>query len=300
MKIRIGTRVSLLAMWQANYIKSRLEAAGAETEIVGMETKGDKVLDVALSKIGSKGVFTEELEEKLLNGEIHIAVHSAKDMQSSLAEDFELIAFTEREYPGDVLVADRALDLSAPITIGTSSVRRIAFFKKHYPHIKLVNMRGNLQTRIQKMRSGQCDGLALAYAGVHRMEYDELIVHRFPLDQFIPPVGQGTVTVEIAKNLDENIKTFVKNTCNDENTYKCLQAERAFLKEMNGGCSIPVFGHATLEGEEILFKGGITNLEGTEEVSMEFRGTDPILLGQHAAEQVLQNGGAEILKQIRA
>jgi hydroxymethylbilane synthase len=300
LKIKIGTRASQLALWQAHYIKDRLEAAGAETEIVAMETRGDKVLDVALSKIGSKGVFTEELEEKLLNGEIHIAVHSAKDMQSNLDDAFEIIAFTEREYPGDVLIADKALDLTQTLTIGTSSVRRVAYFKKYYPHITLVNMRGNLQTRIRKMRDGACDGLALAYAGVHRMEYDELIVHKFPLNECIPPVGQGTVAVEVAKILPEEIKNFVKNTCNDELTNKCLSAERSFLKEMNGGCSIPVFGHAQIIEGHLRFVGGITSLDGSERILVEKTGEDGECIGKEAAVDVLAQGGKRILENIRS
>lgn len=275
-------------------------AAGAETEIVAMETRGDKVLDVALSKIGSKGVFTEELEEKLLNGEIHIAVHSAKDMQSDLGSAFEIIAYTEREDPNDVLISDRPVDLSQPLVIGTSSVRRVAFFKRYYPHIQLVNMRGNLQTRLKKMREGQCDALALAYAGVNRMNYNELIVHRFPLNEFIPPVGQGTIAVEIASVLDVSVKKFVKDACNNAITEKCLLAERAFLKEMNGGCSIPVFGYARNTDDGVLFSGGITSLDGQSTIMVEQAGNVPAELGRSAALQVLENGGREILDQIRS
>ncbi len=299
MKIKIGTRASRLALWQAHYIQSRLEAAGAETEIVAMETHGDKVLDVALSKIGSKGVFTEELEEKLLNGDIQIAVHSAKDMQSDLGKDFELIAFTEREEPNDVLVSDGPVDLSQPLVIGTSSVRRVAFFKKYYPHIQLVNMRGNLQTRLKKMREGQCDALALAYAGVNRLNYNELIAHRFPLHEFVPPVGQGTIAVEISCHLDEEIKNFVKTACNNTLTEECLLAERAFLKEMSGGCSIPVFGYARNTEDGILLTGGITSLDGQSTILVEQAGTVPAELGRSVALQVLENGGREILKEIK-
>lgn len=300
MKIKIGTRASQLALWQAHYIQSQLEAAGAETEIVAMETRGDKVLDVALSKIGSKGVFTEELEEKLLNEEIHIAVHSAKDLQSDLGPAFEIIAFTEREAPDDVLISDRPVDLSQPLVIGTSSVRRVAFFKRYYPHIQLVNMRGNLQTRLRKMREGQCDAVALAYAGVNRMNYNGLIVHRFPLQEFIPPVGQGTIAVEISVSLDEDTKNFVKSACNNEITEKCLLAERAFLKEMNGGCSIPVFGYARYTEEGIVFQGGITSLDGQNRILVEQTGTEPAGLGRQAAFQVLENGGREILEEIKS
>ncbi len=286
-------------MWQAHYIRQRLESAGAETEIIPMETRGDKVLDVALSKIGSKGVFTEELEEKLLNGEIHIAVHSAKDMQSDLGPDFELIAFTEREEPGDVLVADQPVDLSKPLVIGTSSVRRVAFFKRNYPHIQLVNIRGNLQTRLKKMREGHCDALALAYAGVNRMEYNALIVHRFPLEEFVPPVGQGTIAVEIATRLDDSVRTFVKDACNNEITEKCLLAERAFLREMQGGCSIPAFGYAQNTEAGVLFRAGITSLDGQQMVTVERLDTDPVRLGRSVAKEVLDAGGREILQEIR-
>jgi hydroxymethylbilane synthase len=238
-KIKIGTRASRLAMWQAHYIQKCLETAGAQTEIIAIETKGDKVLDVALSKIGSKGVFTEEFEDMLLNQEIHVAVHSSKDLQSDLGEEFEIVAFTDREKPNDVLIADKPIDLSQPLTIGSSSVRRIAFFKRHYPHIKLVNIRGNLQTRIAKMREGQCDALMLAYAGVNRMEYNSLIVKEFSLDEFIPPVGQGTVAVQVATNIDNSIKAFIKKACNNAEVEECLLAERAFLATMKGGCVWP-------------------------------------------------------------
>lgn len=299
MKIKIGTRASQLALWQAHYIQDRLTLAGAETEIVAMETRGDKVLDVALSKIGSKGVFTEELEEKLLNKDIHIAVHSAKDLQSDLGPEFEIIAFTDREEPNDVLISDQPIDMSGPVVIGTSSVRRVAFFKRYYPHIRLVNMRGNLQTRLRKMREGQCDALALAYAGVNRMNYNELIVHRFPLTEFIPPVGQGTIAVEVSVALDEEIKNFVKNACNNTITEECLTAERAFLKEMNGGCSIPVFGYAKKTEGEIVFTGGITSLDGQSTVLIEQSGTVPAELGRQTALRVLENGGREILEQIK-
>jgi hydroxymethylbilane synthase len=302
LKIKIGTRASRLAMWQAHYIQQCLEKAGAETEIIAIETKGDKVLNVALSKIGSKGVFTEEFEEMLLTGEIHIAVHSAKDLQSDLGDEFEIVAFTEREKPNDVLISDKAIDLSQPLTIGSSSVRRVAFFKRYYPHINLVNIRGNLQTRIAKMREGQCDALMLAFAGVNRMEYNDLIVHEFPVEEFIPPVGQGTVAVQIAANLDSSVKDFVKNACNNSEVEVCLRAERAFLATMKGGCSIPVFGHAKKVQDIITIKAGIVSLDGSEKILIESTQLDSetsFELGERVALEVLANGGKEILDQIK-
>ena len=171
MNIRIGTRGSKLALWQAEYVKDKIVKAGHTAEIKIIQTKGDKILDVAISKIGSKGVFTEEIEAQLAVGNIDIAVHSAKDMQSELPNGFELIAFTEREKVNDVLVSHKAeIDINnkeKPIIIGTSSTRRIATLKHFYPHIKTDDIRGNIQPRIRKMEEGLCDAILLAYAGVH-------------------------------------------------------------------------------------------------------------------------------------
>ncbi|MDA3969917.1 MAG: hydroxymethylbilane synthase [Desulfobulbaceae bacterium] len=178
--IRVGSRKSPLAMWQTHYVEDRLKAHGLEVEIITMETKGDKILNTSIAKIGSKGVFTEELEQQLADGSIDIAVHSAKDMPSVLPDIFEIIAFTEREQSNDVLLSDnKDLDLSDPakdITLGTSSVRRRALLKRLYPHIKTVDIRGNLQTRVAKMKNGLCDGILLAFAGVHRMDMEDMII----------------------------------------------------------------------------------------------------------------------------
>ncbi len=164
-------------MWQTETVAGYLNAAGMKTQISSMETIGDKILDTSIAKIGSKGVFTVELEEQLASGVTDIAVHSAKDMQSQLPEGFALIAYTEREKVNDVLLStDRSIDITnsaLPLVIGTSSVRRRAFLRHHYPHVTIVEMRGNLQTRIKKMRQGDCDALMLAYAGVKRMGYGE-------------------------------------------------------------------------------------------------------------------------------
>jgi hydroxymethylbilane synthase len=207
--IKLGTRGSKLALWQAYFVKETLEAGGLPVEIVIIETKGDQILDRSLSKIGSKGVFTEELEEKLLSGEIHIAQHSAKDLQSDLGENFEIIAFSEREKVNDVLISfDKSLTLESgqPFVVGTSSTRRVAMLKHFYPHIKTVDMRGNLQTRMGKLESGVCDALLLAFAGVHRMGYEEHIAQLITTDTFTPAVGQGSVAIECAVNLDADIK----------------------------------------------------------------------------------------------
>ena len=300
MKIRIGTRGSKLALWQAYYIQEKLENAGAQTEIVIIETKGDKILDRSLSKIGSKGVFTEELEEQLRKGDIDIAVHSAKDLQSTLDEDLHLIAFTDREAINDVLVSDKACSLEEPLTIGTSSTRRVALLKAYYPHIKVVDMRGNLQTRIQKMRDGHCDALLLAYAGVHRMEYDELIQEIIDARKFTPAVGQGTVAIEAAAVLSSDKLELIRKACNNAETEQRLLAERSFLKVINGGCSIPVFGHAHFFEPGLLeLNAGMVSLDGRQIIRVTSMGKDPEKLGREVASNLLEKGGKALLKEIR-
>jgi hydroxymethylbilane synthase len=301
--IKIGTRGSKLALWQAHDVAEKLQKAGFLTEIVIISTKGDQILDRSLSKIGSKGIFTEELETALRNGEIHLAQHSAKDLQSELAEDLEIIAFMERERENDVLISfDPAFSLEIKSKrVGTSSVRRTAFFKKHYPEIEVVDMRGNLQTRLEKLKNGQADALALAYAGVHRMGYAHLIIHHFSNSQFVPPVGQGSVAIETSTALAPDLRDTIRKVLNHAETETCLVTERAFLKALKGGCSIPAFCYAQLEKEEIRVTGGIISLDGKSEISLVHRGEkrNPEQLGQALANEVLAAGGNGILVSIR-
>lgn len=304
--IKIGTRGSKLALWQAYHVEDLLKKAGLGTEIVLIDTKGDQQLDVSIAKIGSKGVFTQELEDQLADGRIDIAVHSAKDMQSSLPDGFEIIAFTERERVNDVILSHKdEIDYQnpeKPILLGTSSTRRIATLKYFYPHIQTVEVRGNLQTRIRKMEEGLCDGLLLAYAGVHRMDYDDSIKAFLDLDEFTPAVGQGSVAIEVASNLDSETKEKIKSACNHLETEQRLLAERAYLRVLEGGCSIPVFALASSFGESLLLKGGIVSLDGKERISIEVRGdkTNPEVLGEKLAEKVFAAGGKRILDEIKS
>ncbi|MEK6201569.1 MAG: hydroxymethylbilane synthase [Desulfobulbaceae bacterium] len=303
--IKIGTRKSQLAMWQTETVARMLNEAGMGTVISSMETTGDKILDVSIAKIGSKGVFTEELEVQLQSGATDIAVHSAKDMQSILPPGFGLIAFTAREKPNDVLLAlDTELNLDDPkakIRIGTSSVRRIALLKHYYPHVQTVEMRGNLQTRIQKMRDGACDALMLAYAGVKRMEYEEMIVKVFAEDEFVPPVGQGCIAIECSDGLSAEKKAMVRNCLNDPDSESCLLAERAYLRKLEGGCSIPAFGLAVLENDILTLTVGLASLDGstilrkTEQAPRQ----DAEQLGARLGNYILENGGKEMLAEIR-
>ncbi len=304
MLIRIGTRGSKLALWQAYHVEERLNQAGIQTEIVTIETKGDKILNVSIAKIGSKGVFTEEIEEQLVDGRIDIAVHSAKDMQSTLPEGFELIAFMERERCNDVVVSKKeglSVKNGEGFLLGTSSTRRVATLKSLYPHIKTVPVRGNLQTRIRKMDEGACDALLLAYAGVHRMGYEDMIAEHLSLEEFTPAVGQGSVAIEVFENLAQDKKEAIRAALNHTDTETCLLAERAFLKTMDGGCSIPVFGLARLNGDQIDMQGGIISLDGQQVIrkSRSAARDEALTLGGQLAEEVLNSGGATILESIK-
>jgi hydroxymethylbilane synthase len=301
---RIGTRGSKLALWQAEYVASLIHPSGYQTEIVPIETRGDKILNVSIAKIGSKGVFTEEIEEKLLDGSIDIAVHSAKDLSSELHDELELVGFTEREIANDVLISvNKNISLKAGnIKVGTSSTRRVAFLKHFYPAIEPVNVRGNLQTRITKLKNGECDALLLAYAGVHRMGYDDLIVEKIETSYFVPSVGQGTIAIECHKKLNFAKKEIIGRWVNHPETEACIRAERSFLKAIQGGCSIPVFGYAHLEGNLISLKGGIISLDGTQVIKVKRNGIieDAKELGESVASEVLSRGGADILKNIKS
>ncbi len=307
--IKLGTRGSKLALWQAEYIRETLERGGLEVEIVIINTKGDQILDRSLSKIGSKGVFTEELEEQLRSGQIDIAQHSAKDLQSELSEDLELIAFTEREKVNDVLVSfDKSLRLDSgkPFVVGTSSTRRVAMLKHYYPHIQTVDMRGNLQTRMAKLESGVCDAIILAYAGVHRMGYEEHIAEMISTDTFTPAVGQGSVALECAVSLDPVKKAKIRELCNHLETEQQLLAERAFLRRLQGGCSIPVFGLSSkllVGGYELAglsITGGIVSLDGSEILKETITGMNPEEIGKALAEKILNLGGDRILEEIKS
>lgn len=300
--IKVGTRKSKLAMWQANYVADMLDAKGFQPQLVPIETKGDKIQNVALSKIGSKGVFTEELEMMLRRKQIDIAVHSAKDLQSQLPDGFSVLSFCERESPDDVIISDKEIDLNNPkLILGTSSTRRIAMLKHYYPNITTVDVRGNIQTRIEKMKSGIMDGLVLAYAGVRRMDYDQMVRYWFDTDRFVPPVGQGAIAIEIHENLDPEVADKIKLATNHSLTEKMLLTERAFLRKMDGGCSIPVFGHAQMEMDgQIILKGGIASLDGKQLIQRTMYGSAPEALGTSLADEILQSGGKKVLDEIRS
>lgn len=302
-KIRIGTRNSALALWQAHHIGRLLEAAGMTYELVAISTIGDKILDRSLSKIGAKGVFTEELETMLRAGEIDIAQHSAKDLPSTLAEDLPLIAFTEREAAHDVVLSlNPAIRLgqSEPLRIGTSSTRRRAFLARHFPQHTAVEMRGNLQTRLEKLKNGDCDAMLLAFAGVHRMEMESFIVEHLPLDTYVPAVGQGSVAIQCSTGLATNIREAIRLACNHMDTERCILAERSLLAQLDGGCSVPVYGHAKLMDGQIQLQAGVLSLSGDQQIESNAIGNEPDAVGNRVANELINRGAQTLLKEIRA
>lgn len=275
---------------------------GLGYEIVAISTKGDQILDRSLSKIGSKGVFTEELEAMLSSGEIDIAQHSAKDLPSHLPAELELIAFTERESAEDVVLSLDPLKTLAsrtPLRIGTSSTRRRAFLRHFYPQHEAVEMRGNLQTRLEKLKNGECDAMLLAFAGVHRMEMESYITQHLSLDQFVPAVGQGSVAIQCAVSLDASHKALIRRACNHPTTEARLLAERHLLAHLEGGCSVPVYGHAILEGEKLTLHAGVLSLDGVENIFHSAQGVDPANLGKEVAMELIHLGAHQLLRKIR-
>ena len=250
-------------------------------------------------------MFTEEIEAMLKNGDVDLAVHSAKDMPSKLPAGFSLIAFTRREKPNDVLVGtDSAITLEnpdTPLCIGTSSVRRVALLRHFYPHVKTVSVRGNLQTRIKKMTTGTCDALMLAYAGVKRMNYGHLIVSELPLAEFVPPVGQGSIAIEVFDTIDQDLKKKIRECVNHPETEVILTAERAYLRKLEGGCSIPAFALAECNGASVRLTAGLISLDGRRIIKKIITGEKEKAqqLGEEIGLQVLENGGRELLAEIR-
>lgn len=308
--LTIATRSSPLAMWQAKEVAFLLEKAGFSTKLSSLETQGDKKLDVSLSKIGEKGLFTQELENLLLSGEAHLAVHSAKDMPSSLPEGLELIAFSDRENPCDVLVSmNPGLRISDPgIRIGTSSTRRVSMLKRYYPEAIPITIRGNLQTRFRKMEEGQCDAMLLAWAGVHRMGFSHLVTEKLSTSVFTPAAGQGSLAIEVSESLPSEIREGIRAAINHPASELALLAERAFLRKMEGGCSVPVFVLAELKGSMLKIMGGVVSLDGVDEIRLEdsveilpdAQRESAINLGERFGTSVLASGGSSILQKIKS
>ncbi len=301
--IKIGTRGSQLALWQANWVKSALEKINDSltVELTIIKTKGDKILDVPLAKVGGKGLFVKEIEEALLTEKIDLAIHSMKDMPSELPDGLCIGAIPERETPNDVLLSGKNLclsDLPQGATVGTSSLRRSSQLMRVRPDIHIVPLRGNIDTRIKKLKSGQMDAIILAAAGVKRLNFQDEITEYIEPSIMLPAVGQGALCIEIRKN-DARISELTSRL-DDHTTRVTVLGERAFLHRLEGGCQVPIAAHGKLEHQELSITGLVADLDGTKIIKETLKGPEESFerLGIELAEQLLKKGAGDILEKL--
>jgi hydroxymethylbilane synthase len=300
-EIRIATRKSALALWQAEHVKARLEQAhpGLTVSLVPMVSRGDKLLDAPLAKIGGKGLFVKELETALLEHEADIAVHSMKDVPMDFPEGLGLFCICEREDPRDAFVSNTydSLDaLPAGSIVGTSSLRRQAQLLARRPDLKIQFLRGNVNTRLAKLDAGEYDAIILAAAGLIRLGFEERIRSSISVDDSLPAGGQGAVGIE-CRSADSAIHALLAPLHHAETATRVI-AERALNKRLNGGCQVPIACYALLEGEQIWLRGLVGQPDGGLLLRAEGRGTDAEVLGVQVAEQLLAQGAETILKAV--
>ena len=303
-KYVIGTRGSDLALWQANLVRTRLESLFTEQEfeIKVIRTTGDQLLDIALSKIGDKGLFTRQIETALLNGEIDFAVHSLKDLQTVQPDGLIIGAVCDRETANDVFISKthKSIDeLPAGARVATGSLRRKSQLLNFRPDLEVVEIRGNVPTRLKKFQESDLDGLILAYAGIFRLGLEKSVSQLIPFSVMLPAVGQGAVAVEIREGDGEVLELAAKLESGP--TRVCITAERSFLRRLEGGCQVPIGAYATIDGGNLHLEGMVGSLDGNvifrESIS---GGTDEAEgLGTRLAEQLIEKGAAELLEETR-
>lgn len=303
-KLIIGSRGSELALWQANFVKNELERKNKNlfVEIKIINTKGDKILDVALSKIGDKGLFTKELEKELLVGNIDIAVHSLKDLQTEIPKGLILTAVTKRHPVEDVLISKKnkttISSLKENAIVATGSLRRKAQLLHIRPDVKTVELRGNVPTRIKKFLESDWDAIILARAGVERLKLSKYISSYIPIKEILPAVGQGALGIEIKE--DNFFAQKILESINDEKTFVEVRAERALLKKLEGGCQVPIGAYAELRRNGLYLDAVVASLDGSMTFRKKIRGSkkDPEKVGEKLANQLLKAGASIILKEI--
>ncbi len=295
--LTIGSRGSQLALWQSNWVKAQLEQRGFSVKIEIIQTTGDKITDVALSKIGSKGLFTKEIEEALLEGRVDLAVHSCKDMPTELPEGLVLSAIPVREDPRDVVVGRTIAELRPGAVVGTSSLRRASQLHPLRPDLKIENIRGNVDTRLRKQREGQYDAIILAAAGLHRLGLGEHIAEYLAPEVMMPAVAQGALAIE---TLLSGPGCAAAQLLDDAATRLCVTAERATLRALGGGCQVPLGAHAVLSGSELHLAAVCISPDGSLVIRVDARGMDPEALGAALGARLLDGGARLILDQVYA
>ncbi|HON22164.1 MAG TPA: hydroxymethylbilane synthase [Syntrophales bacterium] len=298
--LRIGTRGSALALAQAGWVKQRIERRhpGMGVELVVIKTKGDIMQDVALVKIGGKGVFVKEIEDALLRGDIDLAVHSLKDVPAELPPGLTVAVTPEREDPRDVFVSKNRIKFEAMprrARIGTGSLRRGFQLRNIFPDVEIVPLRGNLDTRLRKVETEDLDAVVVAAAGIRRLGWVGRVTQFLPVEIIIPAVGQGTLAIEVRED-DDTVREYLA-FLNHDPTWRESQTERAFLRRLGGGCQLPLAAHARTEGAAIKITGLLGTIDGRVMIREELRGPAEagVELGAELAETILRRGGRAIL-----
>lgn len=299
--ITIGTRGSALALWQANWVKSELEREypGIVVTLRVIKTKGDKILDVPLAKVGGKGLFVKEIEDALLAGEIDLAVHSMKDVPTELPEGLQVAINPPREDPRDAFFSNSGKKLSEMAkgaVIGTSSLRRIAQILHAFPHLETRDLRGNVDTRLKKLERGEYDGIILAYAGVKRLGWSNKVTELIDPETSLPAIAQGALGIET--RCDDDFTNQRLAFFQDATTALAVRAERSLLKTLEGGCQVPIAGHATVDdNESITLTGLVAALDGRKIIKATSSSSNPETLGKTLAQTLLDQGAGELLEE---
>jgi hydroxymethylbilane synthase len=299
MLLRIGSRGSQLALWQANHVSSLLRDRGHQVEIEIIKTTGDKITDVALAKVGTKGMFTKEIEEALTDRRVDLAVHSLKDLPTALPAEYELAAVTKRELPNDVLLSAHAHTLESlrwGARVGTSSLRRQAQLKALRPDLEIFPLRGNVDTRLRKLEAGAYDAIILAAAGLNRLGRQELIRQVIPCEVMCPAAGQGALGVEIRAGDSSLRKTL--SFLDDVEARTATLCERVLLEALGGGCQVPIGAFARIREGRLTLDAVVARQDGSTVLRESQTGEDPVQLGKEVAQSLRRRGADEILREI--
>ncbi|MGZ4896732.1 MAG: hydroxymethylbilane synthase [Candidatus Angelobacter sp.] len=300
-KLRIGSRGSQLALWQANHVAALLRAKKHTVEIEVIKTTGDKMTSVALAKVGTKGMFTKEIEEALHEKRVDLAVHSLKDVPTDLAQEFELAAIMKREDPRDAFISVKFSsleELPQGAKVGTSSLRRQCQLKAMRPDLEVLPLRGNVDTRLRKLESGEYDAIILAAAGVLRLGLETHVRSRISADVMCPAVGQGALAIEIRRG-DQQTKTLLA-FLNDADTHAAIDCERELLGSLGGGCQVPIGAYAEKRGGRLYLQAMVGRPDGSQILREQADGTDGVKLGRETAQTLLWRGGDKILTDVYA
>jgi hydroxymethylbilane synthase len=298
-RLRIGSRGSQLALWQAHHISDLLRARGHTMELEIIKTTGDKITDVALAKVGTKGMFTKEIEEALIENQVDLAVHSLKDLPTELSADFEIAAIITREDPRDVFCSVKFASIEAlpqQANVGTSSLRRQAQLKALRPDLEIHPVRGNVDTRLRKLESGDYDAVVLAAAGLNRLGKTQLVRQLIPVEVMTPAAGQGALAIEI-RNGDTATRAIVA-FLDDAAARATTTCERALLSKLGGGCQVPIGAFAELQGGRIRLNAVVARPDGTKVLREAHEGDDPVRLGREVGDTLLRRGGNGILEEV--